>query len=507
MNGHDAPEHKPVWSKRTGGMPSEINIIYTAGRDVKAKPAADELLIPYDIWTNRAHCLMLHKQRIISPDIARKILGSLEKISSLYLKNQFHLDPHLEDVHINIETFIAEDVGEEVAGWLHTARSRNDQSTTDVRLYVRDCLLQKIEGCQDLLECLIEEAGRYRDAIMPGLTHLRFASLTTWAHYLLSYAAALERDLSRLERAYDMINQSPLGAVASYGTSWNIDRQYTAQLLGFNRIQTNTIDCLTNRWEFEAEAAVAMAFLMNHVSIMCEDLLIFSLPTMEMVEIDDRFVTGSSVMPQKQNFDYAEVIRAKASLIHGMVQALWGIGKGVTSGYNRDEQWTKFIIIDIFDEARYSTRLLRDIISSLKIKRPAMAAIAEKGFLNAVEAADFVAQRYALPFRTAYRAMANAVKQSSAEGILSLENVNLSLQEEGLRIKITKKEWSQIVNLQEIIKKKKHNGACAPEAIDEHRLSLSSVLEQHKKWFTDNTRLLNRSKRFLKEQIKAILVV
>ncbi len=496
---------EPIWQQRTSMPPSELNILFTAGRDVKSKPAADELLIPYDIWTNRAHCLMLHRQKIISTDVARKILDSLDAISNLYRKNQFHIDPHLEDVHMNIENFIAEDIGPETGAWLHTARSRNDQSTTDIRLFVRDRLLQKTETTIELIEVLLEKAKKYTDAVMPGLTHLRFASLTTWSHYLLSYAQSLERDLYRLQMAYETVNQSPLGAVASYGTTWNIDRTYTAQLLGFKRVQMNTIDCLTSRWEIETEVATAVSYLLNHLSIISQDLLIFTLPPLALLEIDDRFVTGSSVMPQKRNLDFAEVTRAKASLVQGYVQALWGIGHANTSGYNRDAQWTKYIIIDVFDEARSSTILFRDIFKTLKPNKRNMQRAAEQGFLNAVEVADFLSQTYKIPFRISYKVVAAAVRASVSEGALSPEKINLSLKQHNISIKIKKEEWDKIKKLQNVIERKKHIGGSAPEAILENCKVLENVIKQQRKWLEQQTTLLNNSKRFLTQQIKEVM--
>ncbi|MCD6386145.1 argininosuccinate lyase, partial [Candidatus Sumerlaeota bacterium] len=505
MNTKKPGAKQPVWSERTRVSPSKINILYTAGRDIEPKPPADELLIPYDIWTNRAHTLMLYRQKIISKKIARSILHSLEKISVLYRKNQFHLDQQLEDVHMNIEHFIAEDAGEESAGWLHTGRSRNDQSTTDIRLYVRDRLLEKIEGTIELIEVLLRQAENHIETIMPGLTHLRFATLTTWAHYLVSYAQALERDTTRLQNAYETVDQSPLGSAASFGTSWHIDRNYTAQLLGFQRVQLNTIDCLTNRWETEAEAAIAICFLLIHLSIIAEDLLIFTLPPFELIEIDSRYVTGSSIMPQKRNLDFAEVTRAKASLIQGYVQALMGIGRASTSGYNRDEQWTKFIIIDVFDEARYSAKLFRDIFSTLKVNREQMARIADLGFLNATEVADFLTRNYNIPYRMAYKIVAEAVSASEPEQQLALDKLNRVLKQNNTNIQISAKEWKQLRNFKEIIKSKTHLGGSAPEAIKENIAYLMSLITQHRKWLTQKTKSLDKAKRLLNQEIKALL--
>lgn len=496
---------EPVWSKRTGVKPSLINLLYTAGRDIEPKPAADELLIPYDIWTNRAHCLMLYRQQIIPAEIACKILRALDKLTDLYRKNRFQLDKNLEDVHINIENFVNKDAGAEIAGWLHTGRSRNDQSTTDVRLFVRDRLLEITEGTIELMETLLAQAEKYTEAVMPGLTHLRFATTTTWSHYLLSYAQALERDLLRFNVAYSLINQSPLGAVAAYGTYWNIDRQYTAQLLGFDRVQVNTIDCMSNRWEMEAEAAVAVAFLMNHLSIISEDLLLFSLPTLNMITIDDQYVTGSSVMPQKRNLDFAEVTRAKAALIQSYAQALWGIGRGINSGYNRDEQWTKFIIIDVFDEARYASRLFRDVFATLRIDRAAMSRATELGFLNALEVADFLSASYQLPFRLAYKVVAEAVRECSTEQRLVLDRLNQVLKNNNSDIQLTETDWQRVNDPRQIINNKKHLGGPAPIAIKENITYLRQQLAEYKNWLKQNIKSLEKAKRLLTQRINELL--
>ncbi|MCX7766923.1 MAG: lyase family protein, partial [Candidatus Sumerlaeia bacterium] len=325
------------------------------------------------------------------------------------------------------------------------------------------------------------------------------------SHSLLSYAQALERDLLRFHVAYSLINQSPLGAVAAYGTYWNIDRHYTAQLLGFERVQVNTIDCMSNRWEMEAEAAVAVAFLMNHLSIISEDLLLFSLPTLNLLVIDDQYVTGSSVMPQKRNLDFAEVTRAKASLIQSYAQALWGIGRGINSGYNRDEQWTKFIIIDVFDEAHYAPRLFRDIFATLRIDQSAMTRSTELGFLNALEVADFLSANYHLPFRLAYSIVAEAVRECSAEQRLMLDRVNRVLKNNKVNIQLTETDWQQVSDPQQIINNKKHLGGPAPIAIRENITYLRQQLAEHKNWLKQNNKSLDKAKRFLNQQIKELL--
>ena len=294
-----------VWGSNLKKTPNEQNILFCAGRDVQPLPMADELLLPYDIWTNRAHCIMLHKQGLIPPASLSSILEGLYKLETLVAAGNFSLDPAKEDVHINVEAFVTENQGTEAGGRMHIGRSRNDQSACDMRLYLRDVSLSLFDSVKNLAASLLVQAEKYAESVMPGFTHYQPAMVTTWGHWLCAYVQGLCRDLERLAFAISLVNRNPLGAAAAFGTSWPIDRQLTTELLAFEKIDTNTLDCIVSRWENEAQLAHSGSMLMNHLSIMSQDLIFLSHPYSGLLQIDDDYLTGSSIMPQKKNPDFA----------------------------------------------------------------------------------------------------------------------------------------------------------------------------------------------------------
>lgn len=416
-----APQKQQLWGDRLTEAPEMRNIAYCAGRDVAARPMADALLIPFDIWQNRAHVAMLARQRIISAADAAKIAQSLKKFAAQVERGELTLNSDKEDVHTNIEHFVSKDLGRDVAGTIHTARSRNDQTTTVVRLFVRDRLLQFATAISSMVSEILDAAEQNVDVPLAGFTHYQPASITTVGHWFLSYTQALLRDLRRLLDTYDRINLSPLGAAAAFGTSWPIDRKLTAKLMGFSDSQCNTLDCVTNRWEMEADAATAISFVMTHLSIISQDLIVLSTPAHSILKIADRYVTGSSIMPQKRNPDFAEVTRAKAALIQNMTTTLFSIARGVLSGYNRDTQWTKYLIIDVFEEAMDAPAVFGGVFATLEVNEQIAQESAERDFVDAVDVADVLAQQSGLPFRTTYEITSKAVKLSEDAGLTHID--------------------------------------------------------------------------------------
>ncbi|RPJ00578.1 MAG: argininosuccinate lyase, partial [Deltaproteobacteria bacterium] len=274
-----------LWGGTFKEMPPQEMVDFLSGRDVKAKPPADERLISYDLWGNRAHVLMLCRQGILSRQDGRKILRGLKAIETLHRNGKFHLDPAKEDVHSNIESFLIETVGIEAGGMVHTGRSRNDQIVLDMRLYLRDRVFEFIEGLIDLIETLLVRAEEHRLTVMPGYTHHQRAMATTFGHLLLSFAEALERDVQRFIHWFCLFNKNPLGAAAGYGTSFNLDRQLTSRLLGFEGPTENVTDSITQRWEPEAEVAYAVTVMMDHLSTMAQTLILLSSGEFKMVRL------------------------------------------------------------------------------------------------------------------------------------------------------------------------------------------------------------------------------
>lgn len=482
------PVKQQFWGERLKEPPEMRNVAYCAGRDVAPRPMADQALIPYDTWQNRAHVVMLTKQGVIDPRDAAQILASVREFAKLAEEGKLQLDPRKEDVHTNIEHFVAEKIGEK-SGRMHTGRSRNDQTTTVVRLYVRERVLRFAQELLGLVAVLQRRALEFVDIPIAGFTHYQPASVTTVGHWLASYAQFLLRDVERLLASYDRLNISPLGAAASFGTSWPIDRKLTAKLMGFDAVQANSLDCVTNRWEMEADAASAVSFVMTHLSIVAQDLVVLSLPQINIIRIADRYVTGSSIMPQKRNPDFAEVTRSKATVVQNLANSLFGAARGALSGYNRDSQWTKYMVMDVFDEAFDAPAIFAGVFDTLEVDRDRATQSASQHFIDAVDVADVLAQEAGLPFRTTYGIVSNAVRLSEDKGSIDLEIVRKLAREAG-----AKNVQLAIGSPAQIAARKRHIGGPAASAV------LADLKEQARKVakltraFEDRSTQLDRAK-------------
>jgi argininosuccinate lyase len=477
------------WGGRMAEPPEMRNVAYCAGRDVAARPMADALLVTHDIWQNRAHSLMLAKRGIMPQASLRKVLKGLADFERRAAAGGAMLDPRKEDVHTNIEHFVAATAGAEHAGHMHTGRSRNDQSATVVRMLVREELLGFGEALAGLVDAMLAASARFAGVVIPGFTHYQPASLTTLGHWFAGHAQALLRDVGRLAAAWDRVNVSPLGAAASFGTSWPIDREMTARLLGFGSVQANTLDCITSRWEMEAEAAGVLAFAMTHLSIVAQDLIVLSMPDVGVVEIADRYVTGSSIMPQKRNPDFAEVTRAKAAVIQNLVATLFGIAKGALSGYNRDTQWTKYLVIDALSEAADAPAVFTGVFETLRVNEARAAELSRRGFVDAVDVADALARESGLPFRQSYEIVSKAVKLSEGLGSVDSGVVARLAAEAG-----AKNTRLTVGSPKSIVAAKSHTGAPAPRALARDRKQMSAVLREMRAELAARRRLLDAAR-------------
>ncbi len=467
-----------VWGGHLSVSPNEANLLFCAGRDVAALPMADTLLMPYDLWTNRAHTIMLAKQGIISHTTANSLLQGLKKLEQLISDNQFELDPAKEDVHINIESFLTEHCGADVGGRLHTARSRNDQVACDLRLYLRqECLNLETQIeylAKILLKCVTSSDGKQT---LPGFTHYQPAMLTSWGHWLCSYLQAILRDCKRAAACYQILNQCPLGAAASFGSSWNIDREMTAHLLGFDGVEVNTLDCISSRGESEAQLVQVYVFAMNHLSMIAQDLIILSFPYVAILQIDEAFVTGSSIMPQKKNPDFAEVIKSKAAYAQGTLLSIMGAQRASLSGYNRDSQQSKYLVFDVIRECLPAFQILSGVFDSLKFNGERAKDLCHLGFMNATDVADLLAQRLNLPFRDAYHILANAVRYSEKTGKLSTEALSRALEESGLQADIPQNELELWGDPEFVINRRQHTGSPSQSQIQKHLDSLDNEFQ------------------------------
>ncbi len=469
---------RPVWAQRMDQEPDQLALQYTAGRDVRSMPPADAVLAPYDVWTNCAHVAMLAECGIIPMAAARKIGDALAKLDHMIRAGQFELNPKLEDIHINIENAVAAIAGEDAAGLMHTARSRNDQALTDMRLLLRDTIGEMAQSVVALILALIDRAKEDARVALPGLTHTQPGAVTSLGHWWAAHAQALERDVLALRALEAFADQSPLGAAASFGSTWPIDRKKTAQYLGFASVQMNSLDCVSSRGELETRLAAALSILMNHLSNLAQDLIVLSSFPRRYITLSDAYVTGSSIMPQKRNPDFCEVTRAKASLVHGLLQSLLGVNRGAVAGYNRDQQWTKYMLLDLVEEVRHAPTIFAGAIRTMQVNADIMLRDARAEFLNAVEIADLLAQQRAVPFRKAHALVAEACRHAGASGVIQRSDFNALLAREQVK-ELTVEEWATIEDPELILQRRQSLGSPNPDLLQQELSALQQrVLEQ-----------------------------
>jgi argininosuccinate lyase len=485
-----------LWGGRFEELPSKEMVGFLSGRDVKGIPPCDERLILYDLWGNRAHVLMLCHQDILSRQDGKRILKGLREIETLHRKGKFGLNPSKEDVHSNIESYLIERLGIEYGGKVHTGRSRNDQIVLDMRLYLRDQALEFVEGLIFLMESLLQRAGEHWSTVMPGYTHHQHAVATTFGHLLLSFVEALERDAKRFGHWLDLFNKNPLGGAAGYGTSFNLDRQLTSKLLGFDGPTENVTDPITQRWEPEAELAYDVAVMMDHLSTTAQTLILLSTREFNMIRLNDRHCTGSSIMPQKRNPCSLEVIKAKAAFAHGMLISLLSTGKSLFMGYNRDTQWTKYWIMDLVDESKPALSVMTDVIRLLQVNKGQMLKLAQEEFAGATSLMEWLVRHGPLPMRKAKMLMERAVKYSEKEGrgSVSYESLKKVLNEMKVHLSITEKEVERIQRPERILAQALSIGAPSEKRVKENIASLQKRVQANRDWLVQKRKGIEKAK-------------
>jgi argininosuccinate lyase len=356
---------------------------------------------------------MLSRQRIIPARDAQRIVRGLKAIQNEIERGVFPFSPADEDIHMNIERRLTEKIGA-AGGKLHTARSRNDQVALDMRLFLRDEVELIIDGLSALERELARSAKRHIDVIMPGYTHLQRAQPVLLSHHLLAYYDMFERDRERFAAALERINVLPLGSGALAGTTFPIDRNYVAKLLGFPRVSKNSLDAVADR-DFVLEFLSVSAILFVHLSRLAEELVLWCSQEFGFVDLPDGYCTGSSMMPQKKNPDVPELIRAKSGRVFGHLQAMLTIMKGLPLAYNRDLQEDKIPLFDTVDTVKASVQIAAQIIGGLKVRKERMMEAARDGFMNATDLADYLVGR-GLPFRPAHAVTGRIVRHCLAAG-------------------------------------------------------------------------------------------
>ena len=398
----------PLWGGRFETGPADVMERINASIDV------DRALYAQDIAGSRAHCEMLVAQGIIPREDGAAILAGLDKIEGEIESGAFAFQRQLEDIHMNIETRLAEIAGE-AAGKLHTARSRNDQVATDLKLWVRDALEALDGGLRDLQAVLIDQAERHAATVMPGFTHLQTAQPVTFGHHLLAYVEMLGRDRGRAGDCRRRLDECPLGAAALAGTSFPIDRDMTAAALGFERPAANSIDAVSDR-DFVLEFLAAAAITAVHLSRLAEEIVLWCSTPFGFVRLSDAFSTGSSIMPQKRNPDAAELVRAKAGRVIAALVGLLIALKGLPLAYAKDLQEDKEPTFDAAGSVALCVAAMTGMIRDMTVDGEAMKAAAGAGFATATDLADWLVRTLGLPFRRAHRITGAIVKRAEDKG-------------------------------------------------------------------------------------------
>ncbi|MHB8471274.1 MAG: argininosuccinate lyase [Gammaproteobacteria bacterium] len=371
----------------------------------------DKRLYKHDIAGSIAHARMLAKVGVLSEADRDAILKGLQDIQIDIERGDFAWSTALEDVHMNIEARLIERIGE-AGKRLHTARSRNDQVATDIRLYLRDAIDAIRVETQRLQQGLVDLAEREADTIMPGFTHLQTAQPVTFGHHMLAWFEMLERDRARFADCRGRVNVMPLGAAALAGTSYPIDRHYTAELLGFARPAENSLDAVSDR-DFAVEFCAAAALLMMHLSRFAEELVLWSSAQFGFVDLPDRFCTGSSIMPQKKNPDVPELVRGKSGRVVGHLMALLMLMKAQPLAYNKDNQEDKEPLFDTIDTVLGALRAFADMMPALEVRRAVLREAAGRGFSTATDLADYLVRK-GVAFRDAHEIVGRAVRHGVA---------------------------------------------------------------------------------------------
>ena len=419
----------------------------------------DKRLYKHDIQGSRAHAQMLGKVGILNNTEVEQILSGLDAIEKMADNSELEWKVSLEDVHMNIEARLTDRIG--IAGKkLHTGRSRNDQVATDVRLWLREQVDGISHELRRLQRALVEVAEREVDTILPGFTHLQVAQPITFGHHMLAWFEMLQRDWERLQDCRKRINVMPLGAAALAGTTYPIDRDYTAQLLGFDRPARNSLDAVSDR-DFAIEFNAAAALIMMHLSRFSEELIIWTSAQFDFIRLPDRFCTGSSIMPQKKNPDVPELVRGKSGRVFGHLFALLTLMKSQPLAYNKDNQEDKEPLFDTVDTLLGSLRAFADMMPHVQPKKDKMRQAAMQGFSTATDLADYLVRK-GLPFRDAHEVVGKAV----ALGVATQRDLSaMTLGELQSFSSVIEEDVFTVLTLEGSVAARDHLGGTAPNQV------------------------------------------
>ena len=441
------------WSGRFNEPVSDLVKRFTAS------VGFDQRLAEFDIDGSIAHARMLHAVELISAGDLADIERGLAQIRGEIRAGTFNWSLDLEDVHLNIERRLTDLVGD-AGKRLHTARSRNDQVATDIRLYVRAAIDHIIDQIRALQGALLDLAGSHTDTVMPGFTHLQVAQPVSFGHHLMAYYEMLARDASRYADCRKRVNRLPLGAAALAGTSYPIDRQMVAKALAFDGVCENSLDAVSDR-DFAIEFCACAALTMTHLSRLSEELILWMSPRFAFIDIADRFCTGSSIMPQKKNPDVAELVRGKTGRVNGHLVALLTLMKGQPLAYNKENQEDKEPLFDTIDTVSNSLAVFAEMVPGISVNKEAMRAAAAQGFATATDLADYLVRK-GLPFREAHEAVAQAVRFCE---VRKCDLADLNLQELQQFSSLISEEVYASLTLDGALNARAHIGGTAPARV------------------------------------------
>ena len=446
--------NKTVWSTR---ITKDTSSIF---QKVGSSLSVDKRLFKQDIAGSIAHVEMLFKQKIITFKIKNKIIWGLNKIRNEIIKKKFIFNPKHEDIHMSIEKRLFEIIGDD-AGFVHTARSRNDQVITDFKIWLRNSTNEIINLLNSSIKIIVKNAEKNIETIMPGFTHLKNAQPISFAHYLLAYVEMFKRDKQRFKNNIENLLENPLGVAALAGTTFNIDRNYTTKKLKFSRPTNNSIDTISDR-DFVTDFLYATSVCSVHISRLAEEFIIWNSDAFGLIKLNDRIVTGSSIMPQKKNPDQLEFLRGKTGNAFGNLFSMLTILKGLPLSYFKDLQDDKELVFKSFDQIKYSILIFNDILKNFSVDKKRMFELANKGYTTATDLADYIVIELNIPFRKAYQITAKIVNYAEVKkkrfDELSIEEIKK------IEPKLNK-EVLKIFDLKNSIKSKKSYGGTSFENI------------------------------------------
>ncbi len=434
----------------------------------------EQRVCPFDIKDSQTHAAMLARQGIISEADAQAICRGLDQVAEEIRSGKFVFTVKDEDIHMAIEKRMTEIVGP-AGGRLHTGRSRNDQTTTSTKMYLRHVIREVQAAIRGLQAECVAVARANADVIMPGFTHMQTGQPILFAHWMMAFFWMLERDFTRFGDLYKRMGRCPLGSAALAGTDFPIDRDFTAKALGFDGPTENSIDSVSDRDHMvEFNAAAAMCYM--HLSRLCEELVTFSSQEFKFIELSDDFCTGSSIMPQKKNPDVCELVRGKTGRVYGDLFTLLTMLKGIPLAYNKDMQEDKEAVFDAIDTVKQCLRVLTPMFSTMQILKDNMKKAALKGFINATDCADYLTKK-GMPFRDAYKTVGQLVAQCVRE---DKSLADLTLEEYKTHSDVFENDIYEAIDLKTCVRGRKVIGGPAPEEVTRQISVIEKFVSEHK---------------------------